>query len=388
MFNRDANYPKTQSFILFGARGVGKTTWLESTFQADETHFIDLLSAREESRLLLDPDLLENEVLALSSEKKFVVIDEIQKIPKLLDVVQRLMKKSKKIFILTGSSARKLKSKGGNLLAGRAFERFLFPLTRTELGSSFDLQTVLDWGSLPRIFSLDTHSDREEYLQTYVQTYMAQEIAAEQILRALMPFRKFLEVAAQSNGKIINFSKIARQVGKDTKTIQNYYQVLEDTLLGYFLESFHPSARVRVSKNPKFYFFDVGATRALGNLLSSSPRSGTSYYGEVFEHFIILELIRYNIYHRKNCKLYYYRTLEDQEIDLVIQRPDKTLALVEIKSTKNLAHEDALKLSRYQSHFKKSECFILSQDSQRKKIDQVSCLPYQDMVEIFSPKDS
>jgi predicted AAA+ superfamily ATPase len=193
------------------------------------------------------------------------VIDEVQKNPKLLDVVHLEIEKKKNIqFILSGSSARKLKRGSANLLAGRAFTFHLFPLTNFEIGSTFDLQHALEFGTLPKLLEYSVDLDCTRFLKAYVKTYLKEEIIAEQIVRKVEPFQDFLEVCAQMNGKIINFSKIATEVGVDEKTVKTYIDILADTLIGFYLPPFHRSIRKRQRIAPKFYLMDTGVKRALG----------------------------------------------------------------------------------------------------------------------------
>lgn len=287
---------KQYSLFLFGARGVGKSTLVESTFKIDTTEniYINLLDTIVEDRFARNPMELVDIVDAMSSQEKYVIVDEIQKVPKLLDVIHLLIeiKKCKKYFILTGSSARKLKLSGVNLLAGRAFIYHLYPFSYLELGEKFDLQSTLLFGMLPGIFNFKTKQDKQQFLQAYTLTYLKEEIWAEQLVKNLDPFRRFLEVAAQSNGKIINYANIARDVGADDKTVKNYFSILEDTLLAFLIESYQHSFRKRLSAAPKFYFFDVGVTRALARMLGVTPQPGTSYYGDLFESFIVTECIK------------------------------------------------------------------------------------------------
>ena len=208
-----------------------------------------------EDRFFRHPELLIAEVSALQPSIKYIVIDEIQKAPKLLEVVHHLIEKSPRLFAMTGSSARKLRHGGANLLAGRAFTKHLFPLTSKELGSQFVLDDVLRWGSLPKIYQLDSAERKDDFLFAYANSYLKEEIQAEQLVRRIDHFRKFLEVAAQSNGLLINFSNIARDTGMDGKTVRSYYEILEDTLVGFWLEPFQTSVRKRLKQSPKFYFF-------------------------------------------------------------------------------------------------------------------------------------
>jgi len=312
------------SFFLFGPRNTGKSSLLTHTYSKKNCFWIDLLNPLEEEKYFKDPSLLSHEVLALEKKIKFVVIDEIQKLPKLLDLVHYLIEKTDKIFILTGSSAKKLKYGGANLLAGRAFVYHLYPLSTFEIGKDFNIEEALAWGTLPAVlYKMQTIDEKIAFLQAYTQTYLKEEIWVEQFVRKMAPFRRFLEVSAQSNGHIINFSKLAKDVGVDDKTIKQYFSVLEDTLMGFFLEPFHSSVRKRLSLKPKFYFFDTGVCRALTRTLSVPLIKSTSYYGCVFEHFIILECVRLASYFYPEYRFSYLKTRDDVEIDLIVERPDQ-----------------------------------------------------------------
>ncbi|MCX6123479.1 MAG: AAA family ATPase, partial [Proteobacteria bacterium] len=232
-----------------------------------------------------------------TGEYKCVVIDEIQRNLKLLDIVHLEIEKKRGVqFFLSGSSARKLKRGGANLLAGRAFTFNLFPLTHIEIGIKFDLQHTLQYGSLPKLLEYDDTLDIVRYLKAYVKTYLKEEIVSEQIVRKIDPFQDFLEIAAQMNGKIINFSKISADVGVDDKTVKSYYDILDETLIGFYLQSFHRSIRKRQRESPKFYLFDTGVRRALANTLNLPLDPSTFEYGNAFEHLVVLECHRLNSY--------------------------------------------------------------------------------------------
>lgn len=386
LLKRSLSLPKDHSLFLFGARNTGKSTLLETEYNPHESILIDLLDSKTEERFSRDPDELYQIVLALPEHIKYVIIDEIQKVPALLDTVHRLMKDTNKYFILTGSSARKLKHGGANLLAGRAFVFHLFPLTFVELGNDFDLDRALQWGTLPQLLSYQNDIERQEFLHAYAHTYLKEEIWGEHIIRKLDPFRRFLEVAAQNNGKIINFNNIAKDVGVDDKTIRSYYQILEDTLIGFFLDSFHHSFRKRLAQKPKFYFFDTGITRALAHLATVPLAPQTSAYGEAFEHFIILECMRLANYYRLNYRFSYLRTMADAEIDLIVERPGKPLLLIEIKSSKQVKPEDISTFIRLSKDIEKSEAICLCQDQYAKKIAHVLVLPWRQGLEQFFTK--
>lgn len=379
MIKRQLNLSKSRSFFLFGARGTGKTTLLNQLFAQDNCYFIDLLNLDWEERLASNPQLL-NEIIEMEVVKKkikYVVIDEIQKIPKLLDVVHSQIEKNKIHFALTGSSARKLKRGGANLLAGRAITHHLFPLTSQEIGEGFDLHSVLTWGTLPTIFNVDENL-KADYLRSYVDTYLKEEIIAEQIIRKVQPFRQFLQVAAQSNGKILNFSKIARDVQSDVPSVQNYFEILEDTLLGFNLPAFDTSIRKRVRKNPKFYFFDCGVQSALSRLLNIGIAPQTSIYGDRFEQFLINEIRHLSIYKKLDWEFSYFATKDNLEIDLVIDRPGLPLAFIEIKSSTKTTDEDLRHLLKIKKDLPNAEYFLLSQDPINRINGGAQCLRWQE----------
>ena len=379
---RFASLTTDHSFLLFGARGTGKSTLLEKMFPFEQNLYINLLDAVEEDLLSRNPNQLIALVEALSASIRYVIIDEIQKIPKLLDIVHLLIesKKSTKIFILTGSSARKLKMAGVNLLAGRAFIYHLYPLSFLEVGQSFQLELALQWGMLPKIHFLKTDHEKIKFLQAYTLTYLKEEIWSEQLVRKIDPFRKFLEVAAQCNGKIINCNKIARDVGVDDKTVKNYFTILEDTLLGFILEPFHHSFRKRLHQSSKFYFFDVGVVRAIAQQLTLIPTPQTSYYGDLFEQFIIIECIKLANYFKYEYRFSYLMTAAGVEIDLVVERPGHKILFVEIKSNSNVQEQDLSSMRQITLDFGDAEAVCFSQDARKKKIGNIMVLPWRDGV--------
>jgi predicted AAA+ superfamily ATPase len=379
MFQRTIKLPKTQSFFLFGPRGSGKSTLLNDRFSVKDTHFINLLIPSEEDRFARSPELFQAEIEALGPKITNIVVDEIQKVPKLLDLVHHMIEtaKNKRRFILTGSSARKLKRGKANLLAGRAVTKNLFPLTQLELADAFHLDSALAWGTLPKIFSLKNDEERMEFLQTYALTYLKEEIQLEQLVRNLDPFRRFLEVAAQSDGKVVNYLNIARDTGTDSKTVKSYYEILEDTLVGFYLESFHTSVRKRIKVSPKFYFFDLGVSRALSRQLTMKAAKSTSYYGELFERLVVLELYRQESYLNREYRLTFLQTEDHAEIDVVVERPGKPLALIEIKSTHQVREDMLRRLAHFQKDFPKASFYCFSNDPIEKKFGKISALPWR-----------
>ena len=378
MVNRLINPLKTNSFFIFGARGTGKSTFLGNYFPQDETIlWIDLLNPEEEDRYARNPLELAGNLDVEPGKIKWVVLDEIQKVPKLLDVVHSRIESGGTRFAMTGSSARKLKREETNLLAGRAFVYNLFPLTHRELGESFNLDSALMYGTLPGLLKFNSSEEKMSFLRAYALTYLKEEIWGEHIVRKLDPFRKFIEIAAQCNGEIINFANIARDVGVDIKTVQSYFEILEDTLLGFTLEPYHQSIRKRQRQAPKFYLFDTGVRRALDRTLTIDLKQGTYAYGKAFEHLVITEAVRLNEYQQKDFRFSYLRTKDDAEIDLVVERPGASTALVEIKSTPQVDDRDTRSLERFAADMPKSEAFILSKDPKAKRIGKVKAFPWQ-----------
>ena len=379
MIQRLCNPIKTDSFFLFGARGVGKSTFVTEQFLKDKKEssvwVIDLLHDDTFDRYLKRPALIEDDLKAFNKKPEWIFIDEIQKVPALLDHVHRLIENQKQKFILSGSSARKIKKIGSNLLAGRAFLNNMYPLTHLELANEFKLIDILHWGSLPKTVN-STGEQKAAFLRSYIQVYLKEEILIEQIIRELEPFRNFLEVAAQMNGKITNFTKIAREVGVDPKTVENYYSILEDTHIGFYLSSFHRSIRKQQILHPKFYFFDIGVKRALARLLNDQFSSGSFAFGDAFEHLVIAEFYRLNQYYNCDYRLSHFRTKEGKEIDLFLSRARK-LILIEIKSSETVNEDDVKKFRQLGSEFKGAKLYFLSQDSQSTEINGVRCLPWQ-----------
>lgn len=382
MLPRSIKISDSSSFLLLGPRGTGKSTLLRERFSGRPTIWVDLLDPETEHRYSLRPGSL-HEVIAATPAAEWVVIDEIQKVPALLDVVHGCIEgplgKNRGVrFAMTGSSARRLKRGAVNLLAGRAFVYHLFPLTARELGSSFDLSTCLRFGTLPAALAFNADTDRAEFLRAYARTYLKEEVWSEQLIRRLDPFRRFLEVAAQCNGEILNLSNVARDVGVDHKTVGSYFQILEDTLVGFMLEPWHASVRKRQRQAAKFWWFDAGVARALAGTLTVDivPRSGG--FGRAFEHFVITEIIRAAEYARNDFRFSYLRTKDDAEIDLIVERPGCPPALVEIKSTDRVEPRHVRDLRRFLPDFPGATALCLSRDPLRRQIGDVLAVPWHE----------
>lgn len=380
MIKRFQRLRTAQNLFLFGARGTGKSTLIKSFFSKKKTLWIDLLDYKEESRFSKNPDRLSFFLKANSFQK--VVIDEIQKVPKLLDIVHKETERNKKIqFIMTGSSARKLKRGQANLLAGRAISFYLYPMSCFELGKKFNLLNYMQFGGLPRLFSLNSNREKILFLESYAQNYLKEEIMQEQILRKIQPFKNFLEIVAQINGQIINYSKFSREIGGDYKTIQNYFSILEDTLIGFFLPAYHRSIRKQQQQAPKFFLFDLGVKKALEGTLDIPLRSGNYGFGSNFESFILTECHKLNHYFEKKYKFFYFKTKSGLEIDLVIQRPKQKDILVEIKSAEEAKKEHTKKVCSIASEWKKPcDVQVWSRDTEAQKIGKASCFHWREAL--------
>ncbi len=386
MIQRLIKCSKTKSFFLFGGRATGKSVYLQKqwsrNFKKNEILYIDLLNPETEREFLLKPSRLTERIEALRFPPKFIVIDEIQKAPKLLDVAHQLIQKKKLKFALTGSSIRKLKQGAANLLAGRAFLYKLFPLTFLELKDKFNLNQVLQFGSLPEIFSLQSKKDKIRYLHSYIHTYLREEIISEQIIRNIEPFRYFLEVAGQCNGTILNHSKIARAAGINYKNSQRYFQILEDTLLGFHLPAFSLSIRKQQSKAEKFYLFDLGVAKALAGSLNVKIQPATYSFGNCFEHFLISEIYRLNEYFETHYKLSYLRSKDRLEIDLILQK-GRELTLIEIKSKKQILSDDLKHLKAVKKNIPSAKQIVLSLDKVKRKEDGILIIPWREGLKII-----
>lgn len=371
MYQRPLNIPQSHSFFLFGPRGTGKSELLRQTFSADNALFLDLLDPELSNSLSAYPNRLLEIIIPEIKKKNWIIIDEVQKVPQLLEIVHQQLSKKNFHFALTGSSARKLKRGSANLLAGRAFVFSLFPFTHRELKDDFILEQCLDLGTLPEIFSLNDRTDKVRFLKAYAQTYLKEEIISEQILRNLPPFRRFLEIVGASTTEIINYSNIARDIDSDPKTVSRYFQILEDTLLGFFLPNYERSIRKQQKKAHKFYFFDNGIARVLAGTIDVPILAKSFEYGQLFENFIVNEIYRILNYSEKQFKLSFLRVADTQEIDLIIEKGRNNIFLCEIKSTNRIDERHAKTLMTFSKNFTNPKLRLISQDPQTKQFGSV-----------------
>lgn len=307
-----------RSFFLFGPRGTGKSTWLARA--VPDALVVDLLEASLFLELSRDPQRLEGLVRGRSSDS-WIVVDEVQKIPALLDEVHRLMGIGEWRFALCGSSARKLNRGGANLLAGRALTRRMEGFSAEELGDRFALEAALNWGTLP--FVWNEPDAAADILAAYVNTYLKEELQAEGLIRQAPPFVRFLAVAGLCNGQVVNAQNLARDAAVARSTVENYFSILTDTMLGHFLPAWRPGVKVREAAQPKFYWFDPGVARAAaGRLCDPLDRL---WRGAALETLIFHELRVYNEISRKQRALFYYRTAAGVEIDFIVETARRSL---------------------------------------------------------------
>lgn len=329
MYERSIRLPPagTETFFLWGPRQTGKSTLLRHEYP--NARWIDLLRSEEYRRYLQNPELLREELAAQPTNQ--VVIDEIQKVPELLDEVHWLLENSDVQFALCGSSARKVRRGGANLLGGRAARRELFGLIASEIGDDFDLDRLLNHGYLPRAY-LSERPNR--VLNAYVSDYLKEEIAAEAVVRNVPAFADFLTTAALSDAEPVNYSNIARETGVSSHTVKSYFEILVDTLLGRWLPAYRRRPKRRVAAAPKFYFADVGVVNHLARRGILSPRS--ELYGKAFENWVHHELTACNSYAEAYVQLSYWRLTTGIEVDFVIN--DMEVAIEAKATTKVTDH--------------------------------------------------
>lgn len=350
------------SVFLFGARQTGKSTLLRS--QLKGAIYIDLLDSELLMRFRSKPNLL-YDMLQDKDEQTIVVIDEIPEVPELLNEVHRLISEKGIKFVLCGSSARKLKRKGHNTLGGRAFPCYFYPLVSAEI-PNFDLDKALIHGMLPNHYFA---KNPQRLLAAYIDVYLKEDILQESIVRQLGNFQRFLEVAALSNGEIINYSNIATDCGIKVHIVRAYFDILEDTLIGYRIPAYTQTVKRRLIQAPKFYFFDVALPQYLQHRTTLAP--GTIEYGHAFEHFIVQELVAYIGYNHKKEKLSYWRTHTGVEVDAVIG--DAQIA-IEIKSTNNIQNKHLKGLKSFVSDYPQARPIVVSLDKLTRKTDGVEIM--------------
>jgi len=370
MYSRLIEPPKEKSFFLFGPRGTGKTTWVKSKFK--KALYLDLLEAELFNDLLANPQRLEN--LIPNNFKDWVIIDEVQRIPELLNEVHRLIEKYRYRFILTGSSPRKIRRKGVNLLAGRALGYNLYPLTAVELGEDFNLSRSLTYGELPSVY---IEADPRSYLESYVKTYLEEEVRQEGFTRNLGAFSRFLEAASFSQGAVLNISSVARECSVERKVVENYFTILEDLLIAYRIPVFAKRAKRRLAAHPKFYFFDVGLYRTLrpAGPLDIPEEVG----GHAFETLFLQELHAINSYLRLGYNIFYWNTSNNIEVDFVLYG-DKGIRGFEIKRTGKVSSSMTKGLKAFLKDYPKAKAYFIYGGERRLREGNIDILPIKDAL--------
>lgn len=368
MFKRRLVLPtvRQETFFLWGARQTGKSTLLKERYP--DAIWIDLLKSEEFRRYTERPELLRAE-LPKKGEIPFVIIDEIQKVPRLLDEVHWLIENRKACFALCGSSARKVRKGHANLLGGRATRYALHGLVSAEIGSGFDLNRMLNHGYLPRHY-LSDRPDR--LLNAYVSDYLKEEVAAEALVRNLPAFSSFLGIASLSDTELVNCSTIARDCGVSSHTIKGYFDILTDTLLGRWLPAYRRRPKRRVIGAPKFYFFDVGMVNVLAKRRGLEP--GSELYGKAFENWVFHELISYDSYSERFADLAYWRLASGIEVDFIAN--DMEVA-IEAKATSKVTsdHLKGLRELRQDHPRVKKRVVVSLEKKERRTEDGIIVLP-------------
>ena len=373
MYQRIADIERRidEAMFLFGARQTGKSTLLKSRFP--DAIMFDLLNNELQKRFRRNPELL-REMIQTKPEGTLVIIDEIQKVPELLDEVHWLMTNKNIRFILCGSSARKLKRSSANTLGGRAVPMYFYPLVSAEI-PDFDIIRAIQNGMLPRHYVVDNATAR---LRGYVDIYLKEEIQQEALVRELDSFGRFLEVAAIMDGEMLNYENIATDCGVSAKTIKEYFRILYDTLLGYEIPAYTKVKKRRVVQSPRFYYFDVGVANYLMGRTRLMP--GTDEFGHAFEHFIIQELVAYLNYTDSSERLSYWRTYTGIEVDAILG--DAKVA-IEIKSADEVKAKHKKGLREFAKEYPDTRLIVVSLDKMTRVSEGIECIYVYDFLRML-----
>ena len=366
-----------QSFFLFGPRGTGKSTWVHQNLK--KALFIDLLAPEVFRAYSAKPERL-REVSEAHKSGGTIVIDEIQKIPELLDVVHQLMEQHYGWrFVLTGSSARKLKRSGVDLLAGRAVVKTMHPFMAAELGNLFSLEEALAIGLIPLVLGAPS---QKEAVSAYVALYLKEEVQMEGLVRNVGAFSRFLESISFSHGAVLNISEVARDCQVERKTVEGYISILEDLLLAFRVPVFTKRAKRHLSFHPKFYYFDVGVFRSVrpaGPIDSPQEIDGAALEGLVAQH-----LRAWNFYRGASCNLYFWRTKSGNEVDFVVYGKDSFCA-IEVKNTARIQSKMLKGLVAFKEDYPEAQVCFLYRGKERLKIKNILCLPCEEFLMNLKP---
>lgn len=367
MYSRLLRSPEDKSFFLFGPRGTGKTTWVKTVFP--KAIYLDLLEAELFNDLLANPQRLGNFIPKDFSD--WVILDEVQRVPELLNEVHRLIEKMRYKFILTGSSARKLKRGGYNLLAGRALNYSMHPLVATELGRDFNLTHSLTYGQLPSVYM---EKEPKKYLESYVKTYLQEEVMQEGLTRNLGAFSRFMETASFSQGSVLNISSVARECAIERKVVENYFSILEDLLIACRLPVFTKKAKRRLLGHPKFYFFDAGVYRVLRPMGPLDMPEGAE--GIAFETLLFQELKAINDNLGLGYKMYYWRTASNLEVDFVMYG-DRGIKVFEVKRTAKVTSAMLRGLKAFLADYPSARAYFIYGGERRMREGEIEIIPIE-----------
>lgn len=367
MYPRLLKSDARQSFFLFGPRGTGKTLWVKANYP--DSVYLDLLESALFNELLAQPHYLERYIP--HQYQGWVVIDEIQRIPALLNEIHRLIETRHLNFLLTGSSARSLKRFGANLLGGRAFMQRMHPLTAVEIGNDFDLRKALDFGLLPAIWGQNI--DPTQYLQGYVEIYLHQEIAQEGLLRQLGDFARFLKVATFSQGQPLNIANVCRDVSLSRERVQGYFQILEDLLISTTLQPFTKRAARRLVMHPKFFLFDAGLYRSIrpkGPLDIPEELDGATLKTLLLQNLqAIIDAL-----HLK-YEIYYWRSASGLEVDFILYG-EAGLHAIEVKRTAAISRSDMKSLQAFHTDYPEAKLWFLYGGERTQYFDTITAVPF------------
>lgn len=370
MYTRLLTPPKRKSFFLFGPRGTGKTTWLKSKFP--NALYFDLLDSETYNNLLAQPHRLG--AMIPEPWKEWVILDEVQRVPALLHEVHRLIETRGLTFALTGSSARKLANKDVNLLAGRALTSFMYPLTAAELGKDFNLRHALQYGHLPSTFR---EHDPGRYLESYVTTYLREEVQQEGLTRNLGAFTRFLETASFSQAQLLNISAVARECAVHRKVAEHYFSILNDLRIAAQIPVFTKRAKRRMVTHAKFYFFDVGVYRAL------RPRgpldTPEDIDGAALETLVMQEITAMNHYRRYGYQIYFWRTAGGHEVDIVLYGA-RGIVAIEVKRSARVTSDIVKGLSAFLHEYPMARAYLLYGGDRARWEGNIRILPVEDFL--------
>jgi len=368
----DLKLSSEETCFLWGPRQTGKSTLLRTLFPNAKVY--DLLLSDQYRRFIADPSILRQECEAKginkSNQKTPIIIDEVQKVPELLDEIHWLIENRGLRFILCGSSPRKLKRSHGNLLGGRGIKYELFPLVYREI-PDFSLTKTLNQGLIPRHY---LSKIPQKLLEAYVVNYLQEEITAEALTRNIPAFSRFLEAAAISNGEIVNFNNIAMDCGVSAPTVKGYFQILEDTLIGRFIPAFRKVNRRRLITSPRFVFFDIGIVAQLTR--RGQVNEGSELFGKAFEHFITMEIIAHASYSNHNYPISYWRTASQFEVDVILG----TDIAIEIKSTDRVTDKHLKGLRAFKEEHSAIYILVSRDPAPRKTNDGILILPWEEFL--------